>query len=235
MVSTEELLKQRGSVYGDPEPNLAMQHALKEVIALNTPAVHIFHPNSWDSLVGAHNEAIGMCFCKIARIFSGEKIHLDNYDDLIGYATIAKRMAMRQILKLEALRINSRSEIDKSDLFSNIDLLTSFEQEAKSEYGKEAIRARDSESNLLKAIDERNARFGDKRFKGDFGGDGEMPMDVADEALWSIRNGWEEDAKAVGKEDDVWTHEEDENWEDKIINTYGMYENDDVINLGEVS
>lgn len=37
-------------------------------------------------------EAIDMCLHKIARIATG-KFHEDNYDDLIGYATLAKQIA----------------------------------------------------------------------------------------------------------------------------------------------
>jgi len=41
---------------------------------------------------GAHDEAIEMCLTKIARIASGKR-KADNYDDIMGYATLAKKLA----------------------------------------------------------------------------------------------------------------------------------------------
>lgn len=42
----------------------------------------------------AHDEAIRMVLFKIARIATAQTHHADNYDDLIGYAQIAKNIAI---------------------------------------------------------------------------------------------------------------------------------------------
>ncbi len=89
-LSTQSLLEQRGSVYGDPKINLKCAALLKQVY--RDGEEESGNRNSGQEGFLAHDDAIEMCLTKIARIATGD-FHQDNYDDLIGYATIAKKMA----------------------------------------------------------------------------------------------------------------------------------------------
>lgn len=82
MHNTDELLTERGSVYGDPKVNMACAAELKLTMRKYMEA----------RLDPAEIEALDMCLTKISRIITGKKYHRDNYDDLIGYATIAIRL-----------------------------------------------------------------------------------------------------------------------------------------------
>lgn len=94
--STDALLKQRGAIYGGARPNLGCTYTLR---AVYTQAVGNAQYTNGDLALGhatedrrAHDEAIGMVLHKIARIATGY-FHPDNYDDLIGYAVLAKELA----------------------------------------------------------------------------------------------------------------------------------------------
>lgn len=91
----QSLLSQRGSVYGLPEANLGLAAYLK---AEYRSAVAV-HGEFWGGELGsrrAHDEAVEMSLLKIARIATGV-LHLDNYDDAIGYLTLAKQMAEKEM------------------------------------------------------------------------------------------------------------------------------------------
>ena len=83
----DQLLQDRGSTYGTPLVNLSMCRKLIEEYRSQRPLA--VYP---DNRVAAHEQAMEMVLLKISRIATGQ-IHIDNYDDLIGYATIAKEMA----------------------------------------------------------------------------------------------------------------------------------------------
>lgn len=90
-MSTEALLQQRQTVHGSPDYNLATQHKLKQVwrtaLADERCSVRVGE---------AHDEAMEMVLFKIGRIATAKTIHLDNYDDLIGYATLARQLAVQK-------------------------------------------------------------------------------------------------------------------------------------------
>ena len=89
--NTEELLKDRGSTYGAPEHNLKVIGRLKRDYREGQDCY------SGKRLGVAHDEAIEMCLMKIGRIATAKKISMDSYDDLIGYATIAKSLAEKEL------------------------------------------------------------------------------------------------------------------------------------------
>ncbi len=93
---TQSLLKARGSVYGKPVANLSCSYNLNSAYehGVRNRNKYLFATNS-DRM--AHDEAIRMALFKIARIATAGAHHADNYDDLIGYVTIAKQIAMEKI------------------------------------------------------------------------------------------------------------------------------------------
>ena len=91
--TAEELLESR-SGYGLPEINLSCARKLKRAYregVVDSCHNHADHDVT-KNMVEAHDEAMEMCLTKIARAATGQR-KADNYDDLIGYATLAKKMA----------------------------------------------------------------------------------------------------------------------------------------------
>lgn len=92
------ILKERGSTYGDSGVNLACMAAMWEAFCtgrIESPANREFNKIDYPNFA-AHEMAIVMILGKIARIATG-KAHADNYDDLIGYAKIAKQHAIKKV------------------------------------------------------------------------------------------------------------------------------------------
>lgn len=96
----DAILKERGSTYGDSGVNLECMHNMLDAFILardggfhdhvpsNRGAQFAKMPNA-----GAHDMAIIMIIGKLARIATGVP-HADNYDDIIGYAKIARQHAI---------------------------------------------------------------------------------------------------------------------------------------------
>ena len=78
---TKELIKERGKIYGDAATNFSCEGALKQVFA----------EYAEDTAYTPHNIAIYHVLSKLARIITG-KYHKDNYDDIKGYAELAKQL-----------------------------------------------------------------------------------------------------------------------------------------------
>lgn len=85
------ILQERGSTYGDSGVNLRCMYDLLEVYA-NAETASMSHKMDNSDMMPnerAHRMAIVMIMGKLARIATGIP-HADNYDDIIGYAKIAK-------------------------------------------------------------------------------------------------------------------------------------------------
>jgi hypothetical protein len=81
----EQILKDRGSVYGDFGDNAAMAQDLKGLIKKWQPTKYAM------SIEQA--EALDMISTKLSRIVTGDPSYPDNWDDIAGYATlIANRL-----------------------------------------------------------------------------------------------------------------------------------------------
>lgn len=73
---SEDILSQRGRIYGDPTPNMERTAEL------------------WSAYLGLpltpHDVAMCMVLVKVSR--ARVSFHEDNYEDIIGYANIARRV-----------------------------------------------------------------------------------------------------------------------------------------------
>ena len=98
---TEDLLASRRAVYGDIRTNANCQHELKVALSryadLPATAFERFPPGfirDKEFARIAHHECIEYILEKIARIMTGPVIHEDNYNDIKGYAELARKIAM---------------------------------------------------------------------------------------------------------------------------------------------
>lgn len=91
-IITEQLLKQRGSMYGDIRDNTLLQHKLKEHFR-----AWYFHNKRLglsNEDASTHYECLEYVIEKLARIATGVGINEDNYNDIKGYAELARKIAM---------------------------------------------------------------------------------------------------------------------------------------------
>lgn len=75
-----EILQQRGSVYGLFTHNAETTNRIREAMRHS--------PSRWDLLPDDVKLGLDLIALKIARIVTGDHSHLDNYDDIAGYAKI---------------------------------------------------------------------------------------------------------------------------------------------------
>lgn len=76
-----ELLQERGKTHGDFTQNAIYGQHLRTIFR-SSP--------QWLNLPPVQREALDMMATKISRILSGNGDHPDHWDDLIGYATLAR-------------------------------------------------------------------------------------------------------------------------------------------------
>jgi hypothetical protein len=79
MTDTDQLLKDRGLLYGEFIHNAELAQAFKE-------ALHIWA--DWPSKPADQREALEMMSSKIARAACGDPTYVDNWADVAGYATL---------------------------------------------------------------------------------------------------------------------------------------------------
>lgn len=98
----DAILKERGSTYGDSGINLECMADLLDAFEKGaqraagwrqTNGMNPYSPQNQMPSARAHHMAITMIMGKLARIATGGINHADNYDDIIGYAKIAKKHA----------------------------------------------------------------------------------------------------------------------------------------------
>lgn len=78
-METNEILTERGSIYGAFEDNARITQAMYIAAMTGTNV---------DILAHAHREAIHMILHKISRIVNGNPNHVDSWDDIAGYAKL---------------------------------------------------------------------------------------------------------------------------------------------------
>jgi len=86
----EELLEERGKIYGDVRDNMNCAYELTQVLKRYNRPIRI----DYNSI--GHMGCLDMIMHKLARIMTGKEIHLDNYDDICGYAKLARNIAEQQ-------------------------------------------------------------------------------------------------------------------------------------------
>jgi hypothetical protein len=77
---TEELLKQRGAIYGDYTTHAEISQELKDVMRKQ---------KGWDRLTANQKETLEMNAHKIGRILNGDPNLEDNWADIAGYARLS--------------------------------------------------------------------------------------------------------------------------------------------------
>lgn len=82
-MNADTLLQERGSTHGSFASNA---HFAQHIRALcrSTP--------QWGSMPPEHQEALDMIACKLSRILSGQSLHADHWDDIAGYAQLARKV-----------------------------------------------------------------------------------------------------------------------------------------------
>jgi len=75
----DDILKERGSNYGDFRTQAHISQHLKDVMAIT---------NNWETLEPWQSEALEMIQHKIARILNGDPNYVDSFRDIAGYATL---------------------------------------------------------------------------------------------------------------------------------------------------
>lgn len=84
MQSTEEILAERQTQYGDFSSHARITQYLKGVMV---------HTPKWDILEPDQKEALEMIAHKIGRILNGDPNFVDSWADISGYSTlVAKRL-----------------------------------------------------------------------------------------------------------------------------------------------
>lgn len=116
-MNTKDLLKERGSIYGDIRDNMNCAHELMRVLdkymynrSLSNPYLSL---RSYD-FVG-HQGCLVMICHKLARIVTGATIHADNYDDIGGYARLARDIAVK------GEKENAKDDSKPGDIHSKVE------------------------------------------------------------------------------------------------------------------
>tara|TARA_Y100000310_G_scaffold326609_1_gene391720 strand:- start:607 stop:888 length:282 start_codon:yes stop_codon:yes gene_type:complete len=81
-----DLLEERQKIHGDTEANMECIGSLWNVWAKYGSGGEDFT---------AYDTAVMMLLSKIGRIACGDRAHQDHYDDIKGYAEIARKMSAR--------------------------------------------------------------------------------------------------------------------------------------------
>lgn len=77
--TTEEILAERGTRYGDFTQHAEITWTLKMA----------FRDHNFQKLSVSHKEALDMIAHKIGRILNGDPNYRDSWDDIAGYAKLA--------------------------------------------------------------------------------------------------------------------------------------------------
>lgn len=81
--TTENLIEERGKVYGHFAAGAVIMRGLKEQMH-NTPG--------WQNLRRTQQEALDMIQHKIGRILNGDPDYIDNWDDIAGYSQLIAKI-----------------------------------------------------------------------------------------------------------------------------------------------
>ena len=78
MKAVQDILQERGPTYGDFRGGAKISQYLKKAVA--TYGVN---------LTPTHKESLDMIMHKVARLLNGDPMHVDTWQDIVGYATLA--------------------------------------------------------------------------------------------------------------------------------------------------
>lgn len=79
MTDIRDTLEERGKLYGAFIEQARIANALKQAL---------WHVGSWHKLDADMQLALEMIVVKVARVLNGKPDHVDNWDDIAGYATL---------------------------------------------------------------------------------------------------------------------------------------------------
>ena len=79
-MTVDDLLTERGDTHGSFADNGRIAQALKNIVRSGP---------SWGHLDDIEREALDMICSKISRILSGKLHFADNWQDIVGYSTLA--------------------------------------------------------------------------------------------------------------------------------------------------
>lgn len=81
--STDNLIEERGKVYGHFADGALIMRGLKE---------QMHKAPGWKNLRLAQQEALDMIQHKIGRILNGDPDYIDNWDDIAGYSQLVSKL-----------------------------------------------------------------------------------------------------------------------------------------------
>lgn len=98
MSSVSSILNQREGQYGPYSKVAWLSQSLKRLTGLisGTSDIRCYH-----KLSDVQREALEMIISKIARIAVGDPNHVDSWDDIAGYATLAANQTRKDIENAE--------------------------------------------------------------------------------------------------------------------------------------
>ena len=82
-MQTEHLLSERGTTHGSFTDNAEFGQQIRGLCR---------NSKHWDAMPVEHREALDMIACKVSRILSGQSIFADHWDDIAGYAQLARKV-----------------------------------------------------------------------------------------------------------------------------------------------
>lgn len=86
-MSIEQTLQERGSRYGEFEEHARICQRLQDVMRQGNIG--------WDRLADDQKQALTVIADKIARMLNGDPSYVDNWHDIIGYATLVEQRMLR--------------------------------------------------------------------------------------------------------------------------------------------
>lgn len=98
LTATEKLLAERGNRYGDVRNNMVCASDLYSTLLNSLYGNKSFNLEEWDSRDADGWKGCMQMIChKLARIVTGDITYRDNYDDIAGYAELARKIAMKEM------------------------------------------------------------------------------------------------------------------------------------------
>lgn len=85
-----ETLKERGARYGEFERHAAIAQGIQDAMR-NT--------DGWAALAPDQKQALTVIADKIARMLNGDPSYIDNWHDIVGYATLVETRMQRDAMR----------------------------------------------------------------------------------------------------------------------------------------
>ena len=98
--SIETTLKERGTQYGEFETHAVISQGLQDVMRMS---------EGWTRLAYDQKQALTVIADKISRMLNGNPSYIDNWHDIIGYATLVEtRMRRDELANIQITPIVKR-------------------------------------------------------------------------------------------------------------------------------